>query len=59
MSWFSSDRSENRSENEAERAFNAQDNEEVVVIDEEGLPHRINPNQPPRGQALRDSKGEY
>lgn len=45
--------------NMADRAFNDQEEDEFVEIDSEGKVHPLNPNQSPKGIALRDPKGEY
>lgn len=41
----------------AERAFNAQEEDEFVEIDSDGVVRPLQPN--PKGVALRDVKGEY
>lgn len=43
--------------NMAERAFNAQEEDEFVEIDSDGVVRPLQPN--PKGVALRDVKGEY
>jgi hypothetical protein len=45
--------------NMAERAFNAQQEDEFVEIDSDGVVRPLEPNQSPKGVALRDPKGEY
>lgn len=45
--------------NMAERAFNAQEEDEFVEIDSDGVVRPLQPNQSPKGVALRDVKGEY
>ena len=45
--------------NVAERAFNAQQEDEFVEIDSDGVVRPLEPNQSPKGVALRDPKGEY
>lgn len=45
--------------NMAERAFSAQEEDQFVEIDSDGVVRPLAPNQPPKGVALRDPKGEY
>ncbi|MBD2485544.1 hypothetical protein [Planktothrix sp. FACHB-1365] len=43
----------------SDHAFEEQENEEFVEIGPSGEVRPVNPQQGPRGTALRDSKGEY
>lgn len=43
----------------SDQAFEAQEEEEFVEILPDGTVVPVQPNQPPRGAALRDPKGEY
>lgn len=45
--------------NMADRAFNDQEEDELIEIDSDGKVHPYNPSQPPKGVALRDPKPEY
>lgn len=45
--------------NMADRAFNAQEEDEFVEINSDGTVRSVNPYDRPRGMALRDPKGEY
>jgi len=45
--------------NMADRAFNAQEEDEFVEINSDGTVRPVNPYDRPKGMALRDPKGEY
>jgi len=44
---------------EAERAFDDQDEDEIVEINPDGSVQPANPQESTKGAAIRDSKGEY